>query len=72
MLNSSFVVPSKEGLLGGEFNSWEAESLPMKKYTEGLGGMLKLLPAVMSIKWLWTMLDGGITLHRDDGAVPLN
>jgi len=48
---------AKKVYLAENLNSWEAESLPMKKYTEGAWeAMLKLLPAVMSIKWLWTML----------------
>jgi len=36
---------AKKVYLAGEFNSWEAESLPMKKYTEGAWeAMVKLPP----------------------------
>jgi 1,4-alpha-glucan branching enzyme len=36
---------AKKVHLAGEFNSWEAESLPMKKYTEGAWeAMVKLPP----------------------------
>jgi len=53
--------------LAGEFNYWEAESLPMKKSKKEFGKLrLNYLPGVMSINCLWTMAGGGTALHRDD------
>ena len=42
--------------LAGEFNYWEAESLPIKKNRKEFGRLrLNYLPAVMSINCLLTM-----------------
>ncbi len=40
-----FRTPNaKKVYLAGDFNSWEAESLPMKKYTEGAWEAVVTLP----------------------------